>query len=87
MGTITMTAKELKNRIGDAFRAVSDGQRVMLTRRGKTVAVMVPMDFPTQEDKVLPYDQAWLEIEAALAASEPECASLEEAMSRSRRRP
>jgi prevent-host-death family protein len=87
MGTITMTAKELKNRTGDAFRAVSHGERVLLTRRGKTVAVMVPVDFPTREDEVLPYDQAWLEIEAALAASEPEYASLEEAVSRSRRRP
>jgi len=87
MGTITMTAKELKNRTGDAFRAVSRGERVLLTRRGETVAVMVPVDFPTREDEVLPYDQAWLEIEAALAASEPEYASLEEAVSRSRRRP
>ncbi len=87
MGTITMTAKELKNRTGDAFRAVSRGERVLLTRRGKTVAVLVPVDFPNREDEVLPYDQAWREIEAALAASQPEYASLEEAMSRSRRRP
>jgi len=86
MGTITMTAKELKNRTGDAFRAVARGERVMLTRRGKTVAVLVPVDFPTLKDEVLPYDQAWREIEAALAASQPEYASLEEAMSRSRRR-
>jgi len=77
----------LKNRTGDAFRAVSRGERVLLTRRGKTVAVLVPVDFPVREDEVLPYDQAWQEIEAALAASEPEYASLEEAMSRSRRRP
>jgi len=87
MGTTTMTAKELKNRTGDAFRAVARGERVLLTRRGKTVAVMVPVDFPVLEDEVLPYDQAWQEIEAALAASEPEYASLEEAVSRSRRRP
>jgi len=87
METITMTAKELKNRTGDAFRAVARGERVMLTRRGKTVAVLVPVDFPTVEDEVLPYDEAWQMIEDALAASEPEYASLEEAMSRSRRRP
>jgi len=87
MGTITMTAKELKNRTGDAFRAIARGERVMLTRRGKTVAVLVPVDFPTVEDEVLPYDEAWQMIEDALAASEPEYASLEEAMSRSRRRP
>ena len=87
MGTITMTAKELKNRTGDAFRAVARGERVMLTRRGKTVAVLVPVDFPIVEDEVLPYDEAWQMIEDALAASEPEYASLEEAVSRSRRRP
>jgi prevent-host-death family protein len=86
MGTITMTAKELKNRTGDAFRAVSRGERVLLTRRGKAVAVLVPVDYPSQDDDILPYDQAWQEIEAALAASPPEFASLEEAMSRSRRR-
>jgi prevent-host-death family protein len=86
MGSITMTAKELKNRIGDAFRAVSRGDRVLLTRRGKAVAVLVPVDYPSRDQDVLPYDQAWQEIEAALAASEPEYASLEEAMSRSRRR-
>jgi len=87
METITMTAKELKNRTGDAFRAVSRGERVLLTRRGKTVAVLLPVDFSVREDEVLPYDQAWQEIEAALTASEPEYASLEEAVSRSRRRP
>jgi prevent-host-death family protein len=87
MGTITMTAKELKNRTGDAFRAVSRGERVLLTRRGKAVAVLVPVDYPDRDDEILPYDLAWQEIEAALAVSEPECASLEEAMSRSRRRP
>ena len=86
MGTITMTAKELKNRTGDAFRAVSRGERVLLTRRGKTVAVLVPVDFQARDDEVPPYDQAWREIEVALAASQPEFASLEEAMSRSRRR-
>jgi prevent-host-death family protein len=87
MGTVTMTAKELKNRTGDAFRAVSRGDRVLLTRRGKTVAVLVPLDYPGRDEEVLPYDQAWQEIEAALAASEPEYVTLEEAMSRSRRRP
>jgi len=87
MGTITMTAKELKKRTKDAFRAVARGERVLLTRRGKTVAVLVPVDFPAEEDEVLPYAEAWQMIENALAASRPEYASLEATMSRSRRRP
>lgn len=87
MGTLTMTAKELKNRTGVAFHAVARGQRVLLTRRGKVVAVLVPVVDPDDADEVLPYEVAWQEVEAALAASPPRFPSLEEAMSRSRRRP
>ena len=86
MGNVTMTAKELKNRTGDAFRAISRGERVVLTRRGKTVAVMVPLAYPDRDDEPLPYELAWQEIEAALAASQPEFVSLDEAISHSRRR-
>jgi prevent-host-death family protein len=87
MGTVTMTAKELKNRTGFAFQAVARGERVILTRRGKVVAVLVPVADPGGADEVLPYDVAWREVEAALAASPPQAPSLDEAMARSRRRP
>ena len=87
MGTITMTAKELKNRTGDAFRAVGRGDRVVLTRRGKPAAVMVPLGTVATERDLPPSAEAWAEIEAALAASEPEFASLAEAMSVTRNRP
>ena len=87
MGTLTMTAKELKNRTGDAFLAVARGERVLLTRRGKVVAVLVPVAEPGGDDEVLPYEVAWREVEAALAASPPRFPSLDEAMSSSRRRP
>ena len=87
MDTITMTAKELKNRTGDAFRAVGRGDRVVLTRRGKPVAVMVPLEGGEAERELPPYEEAWAEIEEALAASAPEIASLAETMSRTRRRP
>lgn len=86
MATITLTARDLKNRTGDAFRAVGRGDKVVLTRRGKALAVIVPL----ADDEVLPdlppYAEAWAEIEAALAASTPEFASVDEAMARSRRR-
>lgn len=85
MATVTMTAKELKNRTGDAFRAVSRGDRVVLTRRGKPVAILVPVA-ETEEEPLPPFDEAWAEIEEALARSEPEFPTLEDAMSHTRGR-
>jgi prevent-host-death family protein len=87
MATITLTARELKNRTGDAFRALSRGDRVVLTRRGKALAVMVPVTEGEAAAALPPYDEAWRAIEEALAASEPRYPSLAEAMARSRRRP
>lgn len=86
MATITLTARELKNRTGDAFRAIRRGDRVILTRRGKALAVMVPLAGADELPELPPYPEAWAEIESALAASAPEFPSLEEAMARSRRR-
>jgi prevent-host-death family protein len=86
MATITLTAKELKNRTGDAFRALRRGDRVIVTRRGKPMALMMPLPESSDADELSPYAQAWAEIEAALADSEPEFPSLSEAMARSRRR-
>lgn len=87
MATITMTAKELKNRTGDAFRAIGRGDRVVLTRRGRPAAVMVPLAGADAEDELPPFAEAWSEIEDALAASPPEHTSVEEAMAATRRRP
>jgi prevent-host-death family protein len=86
MATITLTAKELKNRTGDAFRAIGRGDRVVLTRRGKALAVIVPLAEGEELPDLPPYAEAWAEIEAALASSAPAFASLDEAMARSRRR-
>lgn len=86
MATITMTAKDLKNRTGDAFRAVSRGDRVLLTRRGRPVAILMPVDDQESDRALPPFEQAWEEIEQALASSEAEFSSLEEAMSHSRGR-
>ncbi len=86
MATITLTAKELKNRTGDAFRAIDRGDRVVLTRRGKALALIVPLEGNEEVPDLPPYAEAWADIEAALAASAPEFPSLDEAMARSRRR-
>lgn len=87
MATITMTAKELKNRTGDAFRAVGRGDRVVLTRRGRPAAMMVPVAGVEAGEDLLPFEEAWAEIEEALAASQPELGSVEEVMAATRRRP
>lgn len=86
MATITLTAKELKNRTGDAFRAIGRGDKVVLTRRGKALAVIVPLADDEASLELPPYAEAWAEIEGALAASAPEFPTVDEAMARSRRR-
>jgi len=86
MATITLTARELKNRTGDAFRAIGRGDRVVLTRRGRALAVMVPLAEGAELPVLPPYAEAWAEIEQALATSAPEFPSVDEAMARSRRR-
>lgn len=82
-----MTAKELKNRTGEALRAVEQGQRVLLTRRGRPVALMTPAGLPSSQPDELSYDEAWREIEAALRGTKPRDRSWKQAMDRSRRRP
>jgi len=82
-----MTAKELKNRTGEALRAVEQGQRVLLTRRGRPVALMTPAGASSDEPDELPYEEAWREIEAALRATRPRDRSWKRALDRSRRRP
>ena len=85
MATVTMTAKELKNRTGDAFRAIGRGDRVVLTRRGRPAAMMVPVAGEVGED-LPPFEEAWAEIEETLAASPPEFETIDEAMAVTRGR-
>jgi prevent-host-death family protein len=83
---LTMTAKELKNRTGEALRAVAQGRRVLLTRRGRPVAVMTPAGAFAVDPDEPPYEEAWREIDAALRATRPRDRSWKRAMDRSRRR-
>jgi len=82
-----MTAKELKNRTAEALRAVEQGRRVLLTRRGRPVALMTPVGVSSDKPDELPYDEAWQEIEGALRVTKPRDRSWKRAMDRSRRRP
>jgi len=85
--TLTMTAKEPKNRTGEALRAVARGQRVLVTRRGRPLAVMASPSVAPLEPDERQYEEAWSEIEATLRATAPPESSWRRAMDRSRRRP
>jgi prevent-host-death family protein len=62
-----MTAKELKNRTGDALRAVGQGERVLVTRRGKPFALVVPATNTPRDEE----DDALLEALRRNARSQP----------------
>ncbi|MBI3181761.1 MAG: type II toxin-antitoxin system Phd/YefM family antitoxin [Myxococcales bacterium] len=47
----TISARELKNKTGEALRAVGDHERVIITRRGKPYAALIPFDDLRSEDE------------------------------------
>ena len=89
MGVVmdTVSSRELKNKCAEVLRRVRRGERIMVTNRGKPVAVIIPAaEAPVEEDLVPALDEAWADIEAALEKSVPEHDSWKEALDRSRRR-
>lgn len=84
----TATAKQLKNRTGEALRHVVRGRRVLITRRGKPVAVLAPVgETLTREVSALrPFSEAWADIETQLKATTPPFRTWKEALRWSRRR-
>ena len=88
------TVKELRQDLRRLLERVGEGERVIITKRGKPVAVLSP--FPAEGEEALPislrpFAEAWAEIERALEESEPAFPTVEEApahtRSRSRSRP
>ena len=73
-----ITAKELKNKTGEALRLVSKGEKVLVTRRGKPFAYISP--FTDDEFALKPFEQAWKDIEKTLERTEPHFKSWREAM-------
>jgi prevent-host-death family protein len=81
------TARELKNRTGEALRHVARGGKVLITRRGKPFAVLGPAGEAASEAEALrPPDRAWAAIAARLKATRPPFSTWREALRWSRRR-
>ena len=79
MGRIT--AKELKQRTGEMIRRVRRGERLTVTYRGTPIAALLPLE---QDDvrsrwSPRPIEEAWADIEEALAATEPQFEGWQEA--------
>lgn len=87
--TKVMTAKELKNKTGAALRYVAKGGKVLVTMRGKPVAVISHPNLPggmSQQPVLRTFDEAWKDIEKTLEQTEPSFKSWREAENWSRRR-
>jgi len=84
----TVSAKDLKNHTGEILRRVRAGATVAVTNRGRRVAVIAPLSTAAEEQAHgKEGSEAWAEIRAALAATEPEHADWREAIRHSRGRP
>ncbi|MSQ82322.1 MAG: type II toxin-antitoxin system prevent-host-death family antitoxin [Myxococcales bacterium] len=84
----TVTAKELKNHTGEVLRRVRGGATVVITNRGRPVAVLAPPSGVLQglagEPSTL--QEIWADISATLAACEPGEPSWQQAMAKARGR-
>ena len=82
------TVKELRQDTPRLLAEIGTGERFVITRRGKPVAVLAPFTPPKEPARpVRPFAEAWEEIESALLSSEPAFATLEEALGHTRQRP
>ncbi len=83
----TITARDLKNRTGEAMRAVTRGENVVVTKRGKPFALISPVTGELLEKKSLrPLEEAWKDIEDTLRKNPPRFKDVTEAMRWTRRR-
>ena len=84
----TMTAKNLKNKTGEAMRAVSRGEKVVVTLRGKPFALISPATTESlRKTSMRPYEEAWDDIELTLKKIRPHFKTAKEAMAWTRKRP
>ena len=83
----SVSAKELKNRTGEVLRRVGEGEKVLITKRGKPCAILTPVsEEEIPAPGLRPYAEAWTDIEKALNSSPPQHETWQEAMQWTRRR-
>jgi prevent-host-death family protein len=83
----TMTAGNLKNKTGEAMKAVSRGEKVVITLRGKPFALISPVTADSlKKSSLRPFEAAWSDIENLLSKSAPKFKGFKEAMAWTRRR-
>src|SRR5216110_463114 len=82
--TKTISARELKNKTGDALRAVGRHERVVVTRHGKPYAALIPID-ELPKDDVVDVDAFWESIREE-SRKNPLPLPVDEMIGRSRRR-
>lgn len=75
----TVTAKQLKQNTGAIIKMVRAGETLTLTYRGKPVAIIQPAGESSIKTQVRDLDEAWMDIETALAKSEPRFENWKEA--------
>lgn len=81
----SVSAKELKNQTGRVLRRVGSGEKILITRRGKPLALLSPIDGNRLRPAGLrDYDEAWGDIEKALKTGRPHFKTWQEAMRWSR---
>jgi prevent-host-death family protein len=82
-----MTARDLKNATGEVVRALRRGEGILLTFRGRPLGTIQPLQ-PGEIDAapVLPYEDAWADIESQLRQTAPAFPSWRDAEDRSRGR-
>jgi prevent-host-death family protein len=81
----SVSAKELKNKTGEVLYRVERGQRLLITKRGKPLAVISPFGGAELKPAGLrDYKDAWKDIERELGAKNPRFKTWQEAMRESR---
>jgi prevent-host-death family protein len=81
------TAKDLRTRTKQLLQMVRGGERVVITLRGRPVAVMSPATrAPDALEDVRSFDEAWPDIVRTLRKTRPAFATPEAALRASRRR-
>lgn len=84
----TVTVSELRRHIERVCGELAMGRAVILTRHGKPIAALKPLDNSAKTciDKIRPFDVAWPDIEDTLRNTKPKHRSWQEAEDTSRRR-